>query len=154
MSMLILGIGNTLLSDEGTGVHVLETLRQHHPEREGISYVDGGTLSFTLAGMVEEADSLIVIDAAQLHSTPGTISCFINEQMDSFLGKGKRSVHEVGLLDLLDMARMAGHLPQRRALVAIQPATIDWGERPSDAVRAAIPEAVERVTSLMQQWRN
>ena len=154
MTMLILGIGNTLLQDEGAGVHVLEALRQHHSEPEDVTYLDGGTLSFTLAGMVEEAQSLIVIDAAQLHRHPGAIACFINEEMDAFLGQGKRSVHEVGLLDLLDMARLAGRLPVQRALVAIQPATIDWGESPSTEVLAAIPTAVKQVNTLMTQWRS
>jgi len=150
--MLILGIGNTLLQDEGAGIHVLEALRQQYPEPEGVSYVDGGTLSFTLAGMVEESDSLIVIDAAQLKSAPGTVACHIGEKMDSFLGQGKRSVHEVGLLDLLDMARLAGRLPPRRALVAIQPETIDWGEQPTAAVNQAIPGAVATIIKLMEQW--
>jgi len=150
--MLILGIGNSLLQDEGAGIHVLEALRQQYPEPEGVSYIDGGTLSFTLAGMVEESDSLIVIDAAQLKSAPGTVTCHIGEKMDRFLGQGKRSVHEVGLLDLLDMARLAGRLPPKRALVAIQPETIDWGEQPTAAVRNAIPDALKQITTLMQQW--
>lgn len=152
MSMLILGIGNTLLQDEGTGIHVLEALRQQYPEPVGTSYIDGGTLSFTLAGMVEDSDSLIVIDAAQLKQAPGTVACFIGEEMDNFLGKGKRSVHEVGLLDLLDMARLAERLPPRRALVAIQPETIDWGEQPTAAVSQAIPEAVAQIINLMERW--
>lgn len=152
MSMLILGIGNTLLQDEGTGIHVLEALQQQYPEPEGVRYIDGGTLSFTLAGMVEDSESLIVIDAAQLKQPPGTMACFIGEEMDNFLGHGKRSVHEVGLLDLLDMARLAGRLPPRRALVAIQPEIIDWGEQPSAAVNQAIPAAVAEIIKLMERW--
>lgn len=152
MTMLILGIGNTLLQDEGAGIHVLDALRRQCPETDGINYVDGGTLSFTLAGMVEDSESLIVIDAAQLKSAPGTVACLIGDEMDRFLGNGKRSVHEVGLLDLLDMARLAGRLPPRRALVAIQPKTIDWGEDPTAAVRQAIPAAVETIKKIMKQW--
>ena len=152
MNMLVLGIGNTLLQDEGTGIHVLEALRERYPEPEGVNYVDGGTLSFTLAGMVEDCDSLIVIDAAQLKQTPGSMACLVGEEMDHFLGQGKRSVHEVGLLDLLDMARLAGRLPERRALVGIQPEVIDWGEQPSPAVNQAIPAAVELIIKLMERW--
>lgn len=152
MAMLILGIGNTLLQDEGAGIHVLDALRRQRPETEGINYVDGGTLSFTLAGMVEDSESLIVIDATQLKSAPGTVACLIGDEMDRFLGNGKRSVHEVGLLDLLDMARLAGRLPPRRALVAIQPETIDWGEQPTAAVSQAIPGAVDTIIKLMKQW--
>lgn len=151
--MLVLGIGNTLLQDEGSGIHVLNALRRQYPETEGVSYVDGGTLSFTLAGIVEECESLIVIDAAQLKKKAGSIACFIGEEMDHFLGQGKRSVHEVGLLDLLDMARLSGRLPRRRALVAIQPERIDWGEHPSPAVSDAIPTAVNEVVKLMERWK-
>jgi len=153
MNMLILGIGNTLLQDEGIGIHVLHELQRQYPEPDGVSYIDGGTLSFTLAGMVEDSDSLIVVDAAQLKKEPGSMDCFIGEEMDRFLGQVKRSVHEIGLLDLLDMARLAERVPPQRALVGIQPGSIDWGDEPSAAVRDAIPGAVEQIIKLMEQWR-
>ena len=152
MKTLVLGIGNTLLMDEGAGVHVLEALRKTHPAPEGVTYLDGGTLSFTLAGEVEDADNLIVIDSAQLKREPGAVDCLTNEAMDAFLGACKRSVHEVGLLDLLDIARLTDRLPRRRALVAIQPETIDWGEQPTPAVADAIPLAVNHVVELIDQF--
>ncbi len=152
MKTLVLAIGNTLLTDEGAGIHALQALHIAHPEPENVTYMDGGTLSFTLAGAVEDADNLIVLDATQLKSEPGTVDCLINEEMDQFLGSCKRSVHEVGLLDLLDISRLTGNLPERRALVAIQPDVIDWGEVPTDAVAAAIPEVVKKVIELMEKW--
>jgi len=152
MKTLVLGIGNTLLTDEGAGVHALEALRAAHPEPDNVTYLDGGTLSFTLAGDVEDADNLIVIDAAQLKREPGTVACMTNEAMDEFLGSCKRSVHEVGLLDLLDIARLTDSLPEQRALVAIQPDTIDWGEQPTRPVADAIPVAVNHVLELMQTF--
>jgi hydrogenase maturation protease len=152
MKTLVLAIGNTLLTDEGAGIHALEALQQQYPEPEGVTYMDGGTLSFTLAGAVEDADNLIVLDATQLKSEPGTVDCLINEEMDKFLGSCKRSVHEVGLLDLLDISRLTGNLPENRALVAIQPDVIDWGEQPTEQVAAAIPVIVNKVVDLMEQW--
>ncbi|OOZ40484.1 peptidase M52 [Solemya pervernicosa gill symbiont] len=153
MKTLVLGIGNTLLTDEGAGIHVLDYLREKLPEPDGVTYLDGGTLSFTLAGAVEDADNLIVIDAAQLKQQPGTVDCKVDGEMDAFLGSCKRSVHEVGLLDLLDIARLTDTLPTRRALVAIQPDVIDWGEAPTDAVAAAIPQAAQHIMDLMAQWQ-
>ena len=114
--------------------------------------MDGGSLSFTLAGAVEDADNLIVIDATQLKSKPGTVDCMVNEDMDNFLGSCKRSVHEVGLLDLLDISRLTGNLPKRRALVAIQPDVIDWGDKPTESVAAAIPHVVDMIMELMGLW--
>lgn len=152
MKTLVLAIGNTLLTDEGVGIHALQALQDTHPEPEGVTYMDGGSLSFTLAGAVEDTDNLIVIDATQLKKKPGSVDCMINEDMDKFLGSCKRSVHEVGLLDLLDISRLTGNLPQRRALVAIQPDVIDWGDKPTELVAAAIPLVVDKIVDLMGQW--
>jgi hydrogenase maturation protease len=149
---LILGIGNTLLSDEGAGIHALEYLRGHHPELPGVHYLDGGTLSFTLAGEIEDSDNLIVIDAAQLDASPGTVRCMTGEEMDRFLGKGKCSVHEVGLLDLMDIARLTYTFPRHRALIGIQPGTTGWGDAPSPQVSRAFPEVVAHALGLVDQW--
>ena len=72
MNLLVLGIGNTLLSDEGVGIHVLHALSQGAPMPDGVELLDGGTLSFTLAGPIQDADALIVVDAANINAEPGT----------------------------------------------------------------------------------
>lgn len=151
---LILGIGNTLLSDEGAGVHAIRHLQENYPELDDVSLIDGGTLSFTLAVPLQAADALIVIDAAELKSVPGSVAVFEGEAMDAYLNSGKRrSVHEVGLVDLMAIARLSDRLPSRRALIGIQPEKLEWGETPSDAVAAAIPEVCRRTTDLLERWR-
>lgn len=154
MTTVVLGVGNTLLTDEGVGVHVVERLRLDHSGLEDVEYLDGGTLSFTLAGPMAEADQLIIIDAAELKASPGTVTLFENEAMDDYLGRGKRrSVHEVSLLDLLAVAHLTDSLPQRRALIGIQPQELGWGDVPSAAVAAAIPAACELTLDLIRKWR-
>ncbi len=148
----MLAIGNKLLRDEGVGLHVLDALQAHDLSLENVTYMDGGTLSFTLAGAVEDADRLIVIDAAQLKNSPGTVDCFVDEQMDQFLGSCKRSAHEVGLLDLLDISRLTESLPDKRALVGIQPDVIDWGDTLTESVEQAVPLAVQHVIRLLEEW--
>jgi hydrogenase maturation protease len=149
---LILGIGNTLLSDEGAGIHMLDYLREHFPELPEVDYLDGGTLSFTLATWIEAAGNLIVIDAAELQAPPGSVEVFAGQEMDRFAGKTKRSVHEVSLGDLLAIAHLTGALPERRALIAIQPQNIDWGSSLSTPVREALPAAAQQVADLLRQW--
>lgn len=154
MQTLVLGIGNTLLSDEGIGVHVIQQLQKQHGELANTRFIDGGTLSFTLATEIEQADNLIVIDATQLNAEPGTVKTFVDEEMDRFLGTGnKRSVHEVGLLDLIHISRMTGHFPEHRALIGIQPHKLDWGESPTEQVSAAIPLACDRVMTQIRSWQ-
>lgn len=153
-NILILGIGNSLLRDEGAGIHALNRLREELGERDDITFLDGGTLSFTLAGHIEDASHLIVIDAAQLDAAPGHSQVFEGRAMDEFLGSNrKRSVHEVSLLDLMAIAHLADHLPERRALIGIQPAEIDWGEQPSAAVAASLPQVCAQAKQLMEEWR-
>ena len=110
-------------------------------------------MSFTLAADIEAADHLIVVDAAQLGESPGTVRCFLDADMDRFLGTARHSVHEVGLLDLMDIARLTDTLPARRALIGIQPDTLGWGDTPSPVVARAIPEAAGRVLGLLDEWR-
>ncbi len=149
---LVLGVGNTLLTDEGVGPWVVERLRELNPDIEGITWMDGGTLSFSIATDVEDAANLIVVDATELKSAPGTVRVFVNEEMDRMLGSHGRSIHEVGLMDLMNMARLTERLPQRRALVGIQPEIVDWGTAPSPAVGAAMDAAVRAVAVLIEEW--
>jgi len=150
---LVIGIGNTLLTDEGVGIHVIEALKPMLDDEADVELLDGGTLSFTLAVPIQEASELIVVDAAQIKSEPGSLRVFQGEDMDRFLmGNRKASVHEVSLIDLMAIAKLGGHWPERRALVAIQPAIVDWGEAPTDAVAAAIPEACRRILQLVAEW--
>jgi len=151
-STLVLGIGNSLLSDEGAGVHAIRYLETHHPDLPEVSYLDGGTLSFILAAVIEDTDNLIVLDAARLDAEPGAVRCFEGEQMDDFVGTGRLSVHEVGLADLLHMARLAGYLPKNRALIGIEPADIDWGMQLSESVSQAIPTVAETAVGLVGAW--
>ena len=151
-STLVLGIGNVLLSDEGAGVHALNYLCETHPVLPGVRYLDGGTLSFTLAPYIEEAENLIVIDAAELQAAPGSVQVFAGSEMDRFAGRTKRSVHEVSLGDLLAIAHLTGAMPANRALVAIQPQTIDWGHELSNPVRESLAAAADQVLALLGEW--
>ena len=150
--ILILGIGNPLLSDEGVGVHAIKYLENNFGQNENIQLVDGGTLSFILADIIQQSSHLIIIDAAQLSANPGTLQCFAGEQMDQFLGQCKRNVHDIGLLDLMDICRLNESLPVYRAMVAVQPESIDWGEELSRAVAAQLPEISKHISRLLEQW--
>lgn len=153
---LILGIGNTLLTDEGAGIHALNHLESASPniwsDIPNLNFIDGGTLSFTLAVWIEDCTNLIVFDATELHQPPGTVNTFIGEDMDKFLGTTKRSPHEVGLLDLMDIARLTDHLPNNRALIGIQPDKMTWGMKPTGAVQSALDEATAESVKLINQW--
>lgn len=152
-TILVLGLGNTLLSDDGIGVHVIESLRPELATRAGIDLRDGGTLGLSLLPDVENADALILVDAAEVGAAAGEVRCFEGIEMDRRLTGKKRTAHEVAAADLLDAAALTGRKPQWRALVAVQPASTDWGLAPTSAVELAIPVACATVKQLIERWQ-
>ncbi|WP_201455716.1 HyaD/HybD family hydrogenase maturation endopeptidase [Tropicimonas marinistellae] len=150
--ILILGIGNSIMSDEAAGVRAVEMFETLYGEEAEITCIDGGTLSFTLAEPIGAADQLVVFDAAQFHSGAGTVRRLEGDEMDAFVRSGKLSVHEVGLADLFDMNRLSGDLPERRALIGIEPATLGWGTELSSKVAVAIPQAVALARETLDAW--
>ncbi len=151
---LVLGIGNTLLTDEAVGVRVAEYLTENPaPKDLGLKPMDGGTMGLTLLVEMEDADALIVIDAAYLNSPPGTIRVFEGPDMDHFLRTRGRNPHDIGLDDLMDGLRLREAVPKDRALIGIQPEILTVGEAMTDAVAASVPQAARMIVELVRGWK-
>lgn len=153
--ILVLGVGNTLLSDEAIGVRVIEALRDH-PDCAalGLNPMDGGTMGLTLLVEMEDADSLIVVDAAHLNQAPGAVELFVGDDMDHFLRHRGRNPHDIGLDDLMDGLRLRQAVPKNRALIGIEPQILTVGEALTPAVAAAVPKAVDAIIDLVQRWKS
>lgn len=155
LKILVLGIGNTLLTDEGVGIVAMRQLAARFGERKDMEFIDGGTLSFTLAVPISECGALLVIDAAELGSAPGTVRSFEGAAMDRFLGENRKSsVHEVGLMDLRSISLLTGHWPEQRALIGVQPEVVGWGEMLTSKVAAAMPEVCDIAARIISKFTN
>lgn len=150
--LLVLGLGNRLLGDDAAGPMVIEQLVQRHAEWPGVLWRDGGTLGLSLLPEIEDADAIVVVDAARLGAEPGTVQVFEGLAMDEQLGGRKQSAHELALADLMGAAALGGRLPPRRALVAVEPASTALGLEPSPAVDAAMPALMAAVEALVARW--
>lgn len=153
LRILALGVGNTLMTDEAAGPLAVQRFAAEHGAGLGVTCLDVGTLGFPLAAEIGAADALIVFDAARFHAAPGTVRALEGAEMDHFVRSGSLSVHEVGLRDLLDMARLTGDLPGLRALIGIEPGEIGWGLAPSAPVAEALPRAVAEAARIVRRWR-
>jgi hydrogenase maturation protease len=150
--ILVLGLGNTLLSDDGIGIHVMRALQDRSAADTGLAFCDGGTIGLALLADIEDARNLIVVDAMELGEAPGTVRRFVGPDMDRQLTGKKKTAHEVALADLMMAAALSGFQPERRALVAIQPEKLGWGLAATPAVAAAIPEACGAILRLAEDW--
>jgi hydrogenase maturation protease len=150
--VLVIGVGNPLMSDDGVGLRLLEALAARSPAPDGVEFLDAGTLGFMLLPRVEQCDALLALDAASVGGAPGEFRVFEGADFDDFVRQPRCSVHELGLHDLIDAARLTGALPARRALVGVQPERLGWGMTLSPQVEAALPAAVEAAASLLGRW--
>lgn len=158
MHITVLGLGNTLFSDEGVGMHVLplleEALRAAYGNRKNLTVevVEGGTDGLRLIVPVEDAENLIVVDAVEAKKPFGTVLVIEGEENIPVYYGVRLSAHEIGLPEILFGAKIRGRLPKRVALVGVQPASLEVGLELTDTVRAKLPEVVEAVLGLVDRW--
>jgi len=148
----VVGIGNSLLTDDGAGIHTLMRFAEDNTN-EDVVCLDGGTVGLALLDRLENLDGLVALDAMKLGLSPGAVTVLQGEDMDAHLRNQHGSVHEVGLSDLMDAMRLRGQLPEKRALIGIEPADMDWGTEPTEVVAAALPEAADAAHRLVREWR-
>jgi hydrogenase maturation protease len=151
-SIAVVGVGNNLLQDDGVGIHALHHFEAHHADPD-IYCLDAGTVGLALMDRLTNLQGLVAVDAMRLGKPPGTVTVLEGEEMDRHLRNHHGSVHELGLSDILDALRLCGDLPANRALVGIEPESMDWGTEPSPAVAAAIPSATASIRDLVLEWQ-
>jgi hydrogenase maturation protease len=145
--ILVLGIGNLLMGDEGIGVHAVQHLSKS-PLPEGVDVVDGGTGGFHLLSYFEDYPSLIMIDATMDGQPPGTVRTL----RPRFASDYPRTLtaHDIGLRDLVETAALLEHSPEV-TLITISIAEMQPMETElSEPIRAAIPEVLRTVHTLLE----
>ncbi|MEW5744656.1 MAG: HyaD/HybD family hydrogenase maturation endopeptidase [Nitrospirota bacterium] len=151
MNILVMGIGNLLLSDEGAGVRVVEEFQDRYRVPEGVEVIDGGTMGIELLHYIQNRDAVIIVDVVRTGNPPGTIIRLEGADVPA-LFNSKISPHQLGLSDLLAAAQLTDSMPRRIVLLGIEPKSMDTGLELSDEVRAGVPRLaaliVEELASL------
>lgn len=137
-SLLILGLGNLLCSDDGVGVVAVQAIAGTRIVPDGVQVLDGGTLGLALLPYLEDAERAILVDAIALDAPPGTLVRLEGEEVGPAVA-ARLSVHQVGVADLIEAARWRGRVPPRLVLLGVVPASTDLGVDLSPPVRAALP---------------
>jgi len=141
---LILGIGNVLWADEGFGVRCVEHLADTRAFGPETKLLDGGTQGLYLLPFLEEADTLVVFDAVDYGLAPGTMKVVEGDEVPSFLGAKKMSLHQTGFQDVIATAELMDCRPPTMLLVGCQPEELeDYGGGLRPVVAAQIEPAVK-----------
>ena len=141
--ILILGVGNLLLSDEGIGVHVAQRM-MHMELPPEVQVVEGGTDGFGLANVIVQADRMILIDAVKGGGQPGSMYRFDLEDCSPYPDIYKTSVHQISILEVINLSSLIGSTPHT-TIIGVEPACIEMGMELSPPVEAKIPKVIQMI---------
>lgn len=150
MSILVLGVGNILLSDEGIGVRVIEALEQRYHLPENVEVLDGGTAGMELLDAMANRSHLIIADAVvSRKSEPGTLIILRDDEVPA-LFNNKISPHQLGLSDVLSALRFTGEFPDSITLVGVIPQSLEPRIGLTPIVQASMAPALQAVIAALQ----
>lgn len=148
--IVVLGVGNPLMGDDGIGIEALTRLRESWVVPADVQLIDGGTWGMQLLPAFEAADEVLILDAIEAGRPPGSIVSLGRDELPRHL-RLRVSPHHVDLEDVLALLEFRGTTPARMAAVGIQPASVSWGIGLSPPVEAAVPALVREVARRLAE---
>ncbi|MFZ5639576.1 MAG: HyaD/HybD family hydrogenase maturation endopeptidase [Bacillota bacterium] len=123
--ILVLGVGNMLLKDEGIGVHVVKAMAGRKLP-ENVTLHEGHVAGIDLLDIIQQADRLIIVDSVDAGAEAGAVFRFQPHEVECLLRDHKTSLHQVDLMETLKIARFCGRCPET-VIIGVQPKAIAWG---------------------------
>ena len=149
--VVVIGLGNPLLADDGIGLAALARLREEWSLSPDVELLDGGTWGMMLLPAVEDADRLLLLDAIDVGDEPGETVVLERDDLPLFLD-GKISTHQVGIREVLALASLRGTLPEETVAVGLQPAELATETALSPEAVAGLDDLVVRAVDRLRSW--
>ena len=147
--IVVIGIGNLLLMDEGIGVHTINELEKHDLPGS-IEIYDGGTGGFKLIDLMHGAARVIFIDAVETGKAPGSVTIFSAEEVHSLYNKKKYSLHDTDLMEIIKMTELLDD-PPIIEIVGIQPKIINYGTTLSKELAGSMSNIINTVLRRIEE---
>ncbi|GAB6060495.1 HyaD/HybD family hydrogenase maturation endopeptidase [Desulfonatronum parangueonense] len=148
--ILVLGVGNILLKDEGIGVRTVEKLQAEYAFSPNVQLMDGGTLGMALMDPIMQCDRLIVVDAVVNGGDPGTMYRLVGIEMGKSVAF-KNSMHQTDLLETLETCKVLGNCPET-VVIGMEPKEFDpWGTELTPPVQARLADICQAVLAEIRE---
>lgn len=147
LNVLVLGLGNILLADEGVGVKAAEELQRRYVFSDAVDIIDGGTMGMELVPYFDDRSHVFIIDAVKDGNSPGTI-VRIDDPPAYF--SSKTSPHQIGLADVLGVVAITDKLPRNIILFGIEPKEMSTGLDLSPEVAESLSRLVDMVLAELK----
>ncbi len=149
IKILIIGVGNLLLMDEGVGIHIINEL-EHFELPQNVEIFDGGTGGFKLIDFMGGSSNVIFIDAVDIGKKPGAVTAFKVEDVRSKYPKKKYSLHDTDLLEVIKMIELLDNPPDIE-IIGVQPDTINYGTSLSKELKISFPNIIRTVLNRIEK---
>ncbi len=149
--ILILGIGNLIMTDDGVGVRIIHLLQERYRFPENVELIDGGTLGLDLLPHLEGVRRLVIVDAVETGGPPGTLVRLTGEELNITF-RTILSPHQAGLQDFLLVAGLRGFAPDEMILLGVQPEEISMGTTLTPTVSAQVEKLLDGVLRELAAW--
>jgi hydrogenase maturation protease len=150
--IVVVGLGNPLMADEGIGVEVLSRLSRMAGQFPSVDFVDAGTAGLSLLHKLSGRRRAILIDCCVMGSSPGSITMFSPDDVRSIKKLSQFSLHEVDILQVIELARRLGDCPEEIIICGIEPAAIEPKQSLSAVLTERLDSYVEMVTGQLSKW--
>lgn len=147
----VLGIGNTILSDEGFGVRVVEYLQKNFIFPDNVALVDGGTLGVELTHFITGTQRLLIVDSIDGGVAAGTTFHLRGEEIKAHFAQ-KISAHEIGIQDVLTMLELTGKKIPHVELIGAQPFSLEAGVELTPAMAKLVPLFADKAIKILRGW--
>ena len=148
--VLVLGLGNLLLSDDAAGLHLEAALAAERGPSDQVEFVDGGTQGLALLHYLARRRAVLVLDAVGLGAEPGSVHVLRGPAIDALRVQRSTTAHEGNALELLATARLLGDDAGEVVVVGVEPARIATGIGLSPQVEAGLPAAMDRARAVLE----
>jgi hydrogenase maturation protease len=149
MNVLVVGVGNVLMGDDGVGVRVVHEIRRRFHLPEGVEVLDGGTSGLELLSYFSDRELIIIVDAVKSGLPPGTVVKVEGEDVPARF-MTKISPHQLGLSDVLAAARISEKLPKKMALFGIEPKRVELRLDLSEEVEMNFEKLIDTVRNELE----
>ena len=149
--VLVLGLGNVLLQDEGLGVRALNRLAEQYHFPDNVRIMDGGTMGMHLFPYLDGCTHLLILDAVETDSPPGTSARIEGPDLGQVLSR-KLSMHQAGVPELLAVGRLVGNLPAQVVVCGLQPEIVEWGLDLSPTIAGQVDRLVSLAIEELRCW--
>jgi len=147
--VLVLGLGNLLLGDDGVGLRLLELLAEESDYGEAVDFIDGGTQGLALLGYLADRNAVLVLDAIAQSDPPGTVH--VVRGIEDFRPRRAGTAHENSAMELFETAKVLGNSWKEVVLVGIEPKNLRTGMELSPEVEASMDSGRDQAQLVLRE---